>query len=228
MADKQDGTSVNYIENTLSSLVCLLRLSWIIHRSIMTRTVVGFIKEPTNLLPVNFQISASIYFTIAYLIFLTVILFIRSGFESSLISTFLLTPKEFPLAASILPIVLASVTASLTSWVVVRRQPGNRELIQKAVFWAYGYHFVLLTVWVVALFFALWLISLSLRFYQLIAYSSIVLLMGVGPALLLLPTAIINQTIIDHFGGPYKTKFGRRSEERRVGKECRSRWSPYN
>ena len=27
---------------------------------------------------------------------------------------------------------------------------------------------------------------------------------------------------------PEETKAGRRSEERRVGKECRSRWSPYH
>jgi len=35
-------------------------------------------------------------------------------------------------------------------------------------------------------------------------------------------------------GGVFKTtlglaeRFGKRSEERRVGKECRSRWSPYH
>src|SRR2546430_15596382 len=28
--------------------------------------------------------------------------------------------------------------------------------------------------------------------------------------------------------GPLKEKNGERSEERRVGKECRSRWSPYH
>ena len=27
---------------------------------------------------------------------------------------------------------------------------------------------------------------------------------------------------------PYIEKLGKRSEERRVGKECRSRWSPYH
>ena len=32
-------------------------------------------------------------------------------------------------------------------------------------------------------------------------------------------------TLLD--GIPWLT-YGRRSEERRVGKECRSRWSPYN
>ena len=29
-------------------------------------------------------------------------------------------------------------------------------------------------------------------------------------------------------GGLTKYRFGFRSEERRVGKECRSRWSPYH
>ena len=28
--------------------------------------------------------------------------------------------------------------------------------------------------------------------------------------------------------GEWEAAFGRRSEERRVGKECRSRWSPYH
>ena len=31
-----------------------------------------------------------------------------------------------------------------------------------------------------------------------------------------------------HTGGGYPFFFGIRSEERRVGKECRSRWSPYH
>ena len=30
------------------------------------------------------------------------------------------------------------------------------------------------------------------------------------------------------FVGKYQEKYGERSEERRVGKECRSRWSPYH
>ena len=29
-------------------------------------------------------------------------------------------------------------------------------------------------------------------------------------------------------GSPYVNRCGERSEERRVGKECRSRWSPYH
>src|SRR2546430_8123452 len=32
----------------------------------------------------------------------------------------------------------------------------------------------------------------------------------------------------DELQPPKPTAFGRRSEERRVGKECRSRWSPYH
>ena len=40
-----------------------------------------------------------------------------------------------------------------------------------------------------------------------------------------------NVVIAKGFGGPTVTHDGvthRRSEERRVGKECRSRWSPYH
>ena len=33
-----------------------------------------------------------------------------------------------------------------------------------------------------------------------------------------------NLALIDEI----EVEFGRRSEERRVGKECRSRWSPYH
>ena len=35
-------------------------------------------------------------------------------------------------------------------------------------------------------------------------------------------------TIISIVGFIFITIFDRRSEERRVGKECRSRWSPYH
>ena len=34
--------------------------------------------------------------------------------------------------------------------------------------------------------------------------------------------------IVMDFGGQYNQLVARRSEERRVGKECRSRWSPYH
>ena len=33
---------------------------------------------------------------------------------------------------------------------------------------------------------------------------------------------------LDHYYPSQNTKFSSRSEERRVGKECRSRWSPYH
>src|SRR5437016_12714144 len=33
---------------------------------------------------------------------------------------------------------------------------------------------------------------------------------------------------VETFSGVYKKLTGKRSEERRVGKECRSRWSPYH
>src|SRR3712207_9288858 len=34
--------------------------------------------------------------------------------------------------------------------------------------------------------------------------------------------------LIINIGSIFKSDFGLRSEERRVGKECRSRWSPYH
>ena len=37
-----------------------------------------------------------------------------------------------------------------------------------------------------------------------------------------------NQALRDKFEENYSFNFGLRSEERRVGKECRSRWSPYH
>ena len=33
---------------------------------------------------------------------------------------------------------------------------------------------------------------------------------------------------VAEYNGAYKASKGMRSEERRVGKECRSRWSPYH
>ena len=43
---------------------------------------------------------------------------------------------------------------------------------------------------------------------------------------------IVTPLALDEFNGPrgdfYKNMFAKRSEERRVGKECRSRWSPYH
>src|SRR3989440_8765126 len=35
-------------------------------------------------------------------------------------------------------------------------------------------------------------------------------------------------TFVDNSGGRHSFKARQRSEERRVGKECRSRWSPYH
>ena len=35
-------------------------------------------------------------------------------------------------------------------------------------------------------------------------------------------------SFVGTLGGNYQISFSRRSEERRVGKECRSRWSPYH
>src|SRR5215469_16715504 len=34
--------------------------------------------------------------------------------------------------------------------------------------------------------------------------------------------------LVRHFVQQFSRRLGKRSEERRVGKECRSRWSPYN
>src|SRR3546814_18840478 len=51
-----------------------------------------------------------------------------------------------------------------------------------------------------------------------------------GARSLVVPTDIANPADVDHLFSQIKEHFGRRSEERRVGKECvrtcRSRWSP--
>ena len=49
---------------------------------------------------------------------------------------------------------------------------------------------------------------------------------GVGPERGLF-TAIIGGFLVSALGGS-RFQIGGRSEERRVGKECRSRWSPYH
>ena len=41
-------------------------------------------------------------------------------------------------------------------------------------------------------------------------------------------TIALNETSIELFTGEILAILGPRSEERRVGKECRSRWSPYH
>src|SRR6476619_7728679 len=52
--------------------------------------------------------------------------------------------------------------------------------------------------------------------------------------MILAPGLLVNVLLKDHWGRPRPidvTQFGgnqNRSEERRVGKECRSRWSPYH
>ena len=40
--------------------------------------------------------------------------------------------------------------------------------------------------------------------------------------------ALLNGITVDYYGAPTPLKAVARSEERRVGKECRSRWSPYH
>ena len=59
-----------------------------------------------------------------------------------------------------------------------------------------------------------------------------------GILLLVLAVVILATVLVQHFWGaggtedakplPEKEKQVMRSEERRVGKECRSRWSPYH
>ena len=41
-------------------------------------------------------------------------------------------------------------------------------------------------------------------------------------------TAEVDYLLGQRFGQPARRAFLNRSEERRVGKECRSRWSPYH
>ena len=41
-------------------------------------------------------------------------------------------------------------------------------------------------------------------------------------------SALIGCTVGAWFAGPVSNRMSSRSEERRVGKECRSRWSPYH
>src|SRR3989454_9123210 len=41
-------------------------------------------------------------------------------------------------------------------------------------------------------------------------------------------SGIIGIVVADLRGGPFEANDAFRSEERRVGKECRSRWSPYH
>src|SRR3712207_8321828 len=43
-----------------------------------------------------------------------------------------------------------------------------------------------------------------------------------------LPEPLPEETRVAHKIGSYESTFSDRSEERRVGKECRSRWSPYH
>ena len=51
---------------------------------------------------------------------------------------------------------------------------------------------------------------------------------AVTPAVVNISTTRINRVPEGHSFGPFDDPFFRRSEERRVGKECRSRWSPYH
>ena len=44
----------------------------------------------------------------------------------------------------------------------------------------------------------------------------------------LMVTGVIEDTEENEHTIEVKVRFDRRSEERRVGKECRSRWSPYH
>src|SRR2546422_5036820 len=54
------------------------------------------------------------------------------------------------------------------------------------------------------------------------------LLQGRGPAMLLLQRFRLGERVADRSGPAQRLGDGARSEERRVGKECRSRWSPYH
>src|SRR3712207_9575672 len=49
--------------------------------------------------------------------------------------------------------------------------------------------------------------------------------MGIRPTV---RGSVMNPNDHPHGGGEGRSPIGRRSEERRVGKECRSRWSPYH
>src|SRR2546430_16330329 len=56
---------------------------------------------------------------------------------------------------------------------------------------------------------------------------------GIGAGTLVLNNGDSNTAggaaaLLLNIGGTRNTAFGTRSEERRVGKECRSRWSPYH